>query len=153
MSSLPDGANWLTPYLTVASVEESFAFYAQAFGFEEEMSMPGKDGKAVHGSMLYQGKSVVMMGPRGAWGSTAKTPANAGIEPAAVLQFQRGIEAKKIWGADRVPCSCHFLAFVMQIGKGEAVCLREELHLVERVIRIIDYVVRADCSNADTDVL
>ena len=30
---LPDGANWLTPYITVSNAEASLAFYQKAFGF------------------------------------------------------------------------------------------------------------------------
>ncbi len=54
----PQGTNWLTPYLTVADVDASLAFYEAAFGFAREMTMPGPGGATVHGSMLYQGNFV-----------------------------------------------------------------------------------------------
>jgi uncharacterized glyoxalase superfamily protein PhnB len=73
----PEGANWLTPYLTVADADASLAFYQRAFGFEPNGSMRGSDGRTVHASMNYQGAAIVMFSPEGAMGDTTmRTPAH-----------------------------------------------------------------------------
>lgn len=61
----PEGANWLTPYLTVADADAALAFYERAFGFERGFTMPGPDGRTAHASMNYQGTALVMFSPEG----------------------------------------------------------------------------------------
>lgn len=78
----PDGANWLTPYLTVADADAALGFYQHAFGFEPGFAMPGPDGNTVHASMNYQGAAVVMFSPEGAGGDDSmRTPAHTGGTP------------------------------------------------------------------------
>ena len=76
----PQGANWLTPYLTVDSAENSLEFYNKAFGFETTNTMPGKDGRIMHAEMNYQDTLVIMFAPENAWGGKTKTPANSNVE-------------------------------------------------------------------------
>lgn len=78
--ALPEGANWLTPYLTVSDAEESLAFYEKAFGFGRGTTMTGPEGGIMHAEMTYQGKTVIMFSPEGAW-SPMRTPAHCGGEP------------------------------------------------------------------------
>mgnify|MGYP000222496572 CR=1 FL=1 len=78
---LPEGANWLTPYLTVADPDASLDFYQRAFGFERGFTMAGPQGKTVHGSMNYQGATLLMFGPEGMGNnSDMRTPAHGGTE-------------------------------------------------------------------------
>lgn len=77
---LPDGANWLTPYITVSNAEASLEFYQKAFGFETGMTMPGPDGSPAHAEMKHQGNAIMMFAPEGAWGSTDKTPVNLKVD-------------------------------------------------------------------------
>lgn len=77
---LPEGGSWLTPHLVVASAEAALEFYERAFGFARVMVLPGPDGKIGHAGMTYQGRSIVMFGPEGAWDSTIRTPAHSGID-------------------------------------------------------------------------
>lgn len=77
----PNGASWLTPYLTVADADASLAFYQKAFGFEPGgETMPGPDGRTVHASMIYQGATIVMFSPEGAMGDPMRTPAHMQTE-------------------------------------------------------------------------
>ena len=77
---LPDGANWLTPYITVSNAEASLAFYQKAFGFETGMTMPGPDGSPAHAEMKHQGNAIVMFAPEGAWGSTDQAPMRTSVK-------------------------------------------------------------------------
>jgi uncharacterized glyoxalase superfamily protein PhnB len=78
---LPATANMLTPYLTVADADKALAFYARAFGFKAgEQAMKDDSGKTVHGELYYEGRSIAMVAPEGAWGSTDRTPRNAGLK-------------------------------------------------------------------------
>ncbi len=91
---LPDGANWLTPYMTVAEAEASLDFYQRAFGFTPGMTMPGPDGKIVHADMTYQGTSIIMFAPQGSWGETMKTPAHSGSQtPISLYVYCEDVDA------------------------------------------------------------
>jgi len=77
---LPATANMLTPYLTVADADQAIAFYARAFGFKAgDPTMKDGNGKTVHGELYYEGRSIAMVSPEGAWGSTDRTPRHAGL--------------------------------------------------------------------------
>lgn len=52
----------LTPLLAVPSVEEALAYYRDVLGFETGFSMPGPDGRLVHGEAQYDGQWF-MFGP------------------------------------------------------------------------------------------
>lgn len=81
---LPGGACWLTPYLTVTDAEHSLDFYERAFGFGRGNVLAGPQGRILHAEMSYQGRTVIMFAPEGAW-SPMKTPAHGGCEPSIVL--------------------------------------------------------------------
>lgn len=77
---LPATANMLTPYLTVADADRALDWYARAFGFRAgESGMKDAAGRTVHGELYYEGRSIAMVAPEGAWGGTDRTPRNAGI--------------------------------------------------------------------------
>ncbi len=67
-----------------------------------------------------------------------------GVELAAILQLQIGVEAEKIGRADCAVGLGHGLRFVMQVGKTEAVLRGEQLHIVEGVFGIGAHVVAVD---------
>ncbi|MBY4675307.1 VOC family protein [Marinobacterium arenosum] len=74
----PEQANWLTPYLWVPDVDEALKLYAEAFGFEPGMTLPGGDSRTTHGEMSYQGRLVLMLGAEGAMGSPLRSPQTSG---------------------------------------------------------------------------
>lgn len=77
---LPPNANPLTPYLTVSSADVALTFYEQAFGFKRgEFAMKDDKGATVHAELYYHGRSIAMVAPEGAWGSTSRTPKHAGV--------------------------------------------------------------------------
>lgn len=115
------GCNWLMPYLTVSNVAESLKTYVAAFGFEAGPTLPGEDGSILHGEVRYQGATLVMFGPEGAWGSRKLTPRHGGFESPTGLyvycddvdsRFQQAVDAglraispphDMFWG-DRTAC-------------------------------------------------
>jgi uncharacterized glyoxalase superfamily protein PhnB len=82
---LPEGASWLTPYLTVSDAKASLDFYERAFGFENSQALHDPNGTVVHAEMRYQGVVIVMFAPEGAWGGITKTPAHSGVTSATGL--------------------------------------------------------------------
>src|SRR5689334_22848838 len=57
----------------------------------------------------------------------------AGIEPAAIFQGPRRVEAEEVRRADRTIGPRHVLTLVMEIGEGEAMLGGEAAHVVEAV--------------------
>ena len=51
----------LTPHLICAGAAEAIAFYKQAFGAEEMIRMPGKDGKLMHAAVKINGSMVMLV--------------------------------------------------------------------------------------------
>lgn len=77
---LPATANVLTPYLTVADADRALAWYGRAFGFKAgEQPMKDAHGRTVHGELYYQGRSIAMVSPEGAWGGTERAPGGSGL--------------------------------------------------------------------------
>ncbi|MFO1283011.1 MAG: VOC family protein [Burkholderiales bacterium] len=77
---LPETASLLTPYLTVSDAQRALDFYRAAFGFVQTGEIMRDDhGKIVHAGMAYQGRSIAMFAPEGAWGGTDRTPRHQGV--------------------------------------------------------------------------
>lgn len=58
---IPEGFHSLTPGLTVDDVDAALAFYEKHLGAEKRYTMPGPDGKTMHGEMKI-GDSIIMLG-------------------------------------------------------------------------------------------
>lgn len=58
------------------------------------------------------------------------------------------IEAEYVGGADGIVGVGDLLGFVDEVWEGEAVCFREDLHVVEAVFGVVDCVVRHDGGEA-----
>ncbi len=82
----PEGASWVSPYLTVKDCVKATEFYEKAFGFQKKNSMPGEDEVIQHVEMNYQ-DILVMFGREGGFGCTVKTPANSKAECPISLYF------------------------------------------------------------------
>ncbi|MCC7114356.1 MAG: glyoxalase/bleomycin resistance/extradiol dioxygenase family protein [Burkholderiales bacterium] len=77
---LPPTANPLTPYLTVADAQKALEFYRRAFGFTPgDTPMRDDKGRIVHAELTYEGRSIAMCAPEGAWGGTDRTPKHTGV--------------------------------------------------------------------------
>jgi uncharacterized glyoxalase superfamily protein PhnB/drug/metabolite transporter (DMT)-like permease len=63
-SSPPEGFPRITPYLLYEDCEAALEFLAKAFGFTEDMRVPGPEGKVTHAEMRLK-DGVIMMGRPG----------------------------------------------------------------------------------------
>ena len=60
VKAIPDGYYSLTPYLVCKGAAKAIAFYAEAFGAQEVMRMPGPDGQVMHAEVKI-GNSMLML--------------------------------------------------------------------------------------------
>ena len=60
VKAIPDGYFSLTPYLVCKGAAKAIAFYAEAFGAQEVMRMPGPDGQVMHAEVKI-GNSMLML--------------------------------------------------------------------------------------------
>ena len=60
----PEGFPRITPYLLYEDCEAALEFLAKAFGFTEDLRVPGPDGKVTHAEMRLE-DGVIMMGHPG----------------------------------------------------------------------------------------
>lgn len=58
---IPDGFNSVSAYLVVPKATEALPFYAEAFGAEPGMRMPGPDGESTMHAEMRIGNSMVML--------------------------------------------------------------------------------------------
>ena len=89
-----EGMPWLMPYLTVRDPAKAISFYEKAFGFKKINSVQGEDGSLQHVEMK-QEEAVIMFGPEGAYGGTAKAPATSKVESGISLYvYCRDVDAR-----------------------------------------------------------
>lgn len=55
------GVHSLTPHLVCDGAADAIDFYKKAFGAEELMRLPGKDGKLMHACIIVNGSSVMLV--------------------------------------------------------------------------------------------
>jgi uncharacterized glyoxalase superfamily protein PhnB len=63
----------LMPHLVCAGAVKAIAFYKKAFGAEEMMRLPGKDGRLVHGAVEINGACVMLVDEFPEMGAKAPT--------------------------------------------------------------------------------
>lgn len=87
----PIPAGWfaLTPQITVPDVDAAVTFYTAAFGAEKLFTMPGPDGKAMHGEMKI-GDSIVMIE---AENEQMKSPKTLGGSSAELMIYVPDVDA------------------------------------------------------------
>lgn len=57
---IPEGYNTVTPYMIADGASDAIAYYKAAFGAQEELLMPGPDGKVMHAEIRI-GDSKIML--------------------------------------------------------------------------------------------
>ena len=75
----PATSPWIIPALTVKDIDRAINFYQEAFGFEKKFTMPGPEGRTVHGEVVWQDCSF-MLGLEGP-NNTCKAPITSGVRP------------------------------------------------------------------------
>jgi uncharacterized glyoxalase superfamily protein PhnB len=58
---IPDGMRAVTPHLVCAGAAKAIDFYKEAFGAEEELRIPGPDGRLIHASVRIAGEPVMLV--------------------------------------------------------------------------------------------
>ncbi len=92
-SGRPAGMPWISPYLMVKDAAASLAFYEAAFGFETLNASPGPDGSIMHAKVGWR-DGLFMIGPEGAYGGAALSPATRGIaSPVALYVYCEDVDA------------------------------------------------------------
>jgi PhnB protein len=59
----------VTPHLVCAGAAEAIEFYKKAFGAEEMMRLPGKDGKLMHAAVQIRGAMIMLVDEMPEWGA------------------------------------------------------------------------------------
>jgi uncharacterized glyoxalase superfamily protein PhnB len=59
-TALPEGPR-LMPHLVCAGAADAIEFYKEAFGAEEQLRLPGPEGKLVHAAVTINGSTVLLV--------------------------------------------------------------------------------------------
>ncbi|MBI2824252.1 MAG: VOC family protein [Planctomycetia bacterium] len=79
----PADMPWVTPMLTVRDADAALAFFQKAFGFEKKMSLPGPNGKTMHGEVVCR-DGVIMFGLESDR-NPCRAPITTGVRPAVAI--------------------------------------------------------------------
>ena len=81
----------ISPHLVCRGAAAAIEFYKKAFGAEEMIRMPGKDGKLMHATVLIGGSSVMLMDEAPDWG--AVSPKTLKGTPVTIHMFVADVDA------------------------------------------------------------
>jgi len=59
--NVPEGMHQLSPHLVCDGAADAIAFYANAFGAEELIRLPGENGRLMHAAITINGSSVMLV--------------------------------------------------------------------------------------------
>jgi len=59
----------LIPHIICADAAQAIQFYKRAFGAEEQMRLPGRDGKLMHAAVSIDGAVLMLVDENPAWGA------------------------------------------------------------------------------------
>jgi PhnB protein len=59
----------LIPHIICADAAQAIQFYKRAFGAEEQMRLPGRDGKLMHAAVSIDGAGLMLVDENPAWGA------------------------------------------------------------------------------------
>jgi uncharacterized glyoxalase superfamily protein PhnB len=91
--TLPEGASWLSPYLTVKDVRAAVDFYVKAFGFGTRSETAGPDELLLHAELTWK-EIVIMVGAEGAFGNPTKAPVTSGMRsPVTLYVYCENVDA------------------------------------------------------------
>ena len=71
--AIPDGYTTVTPFLNIKGAAEAMDFYKKAFGAEEQVRMPGPDGRLMHAAVKIGDSTVMLADEMPEWGSLGPT--------------------------------------------------------------------------------
>jgi PhnB protein len=88
---IPEGYHSLTPYLAVEDASKAIEFYKEAFGAEEEVRMPGPDGKIAHAQLQIGDSKLMLSDPFPQ--SSVRPPSERGGPTASVFMYVDDVDA------------------------------------------------------------
>jgi len=80
--TLPEGMHQLSPHLVCRDASAAIDFYVEAFGATELLRLPGPDGKLMHGSVVINDSSVLLVDENLEWG--LRSPLDFGGTPVMI---------------------------------------------------------------------
>jgi uncharacterized glyoxalase superfamily protein PhnB len=99
----------VTPHLVCAGAAEAIAFYKKAFGAEEMMRLPGKDGKLMHAAVQIRGAMIMLVDEMPEWG--ALSPKSLKGTPVTIHLYVDDVDrffarAVKAGATAKMPVTC-----------------------------------------------
>jgi uncharacterized glyoxalase superfamily protein PhnB len=81
------------PLVVVKDVDAALDFYQRAFGFTKRMTLPGPDGRSMHGEVGWQ-DAIIMLSPEQPERSPARAPAASGVpSPVGLYIYVEDVDA------------------------------------------------------------
>lgn len=91
----------LVPHLICAGAAEAIDFYTRAFGAEEQMRLPGEDGKLMHACVLINGAPLFLVDENPEYGLNG--PKRLGGTP---VSLTLGVDDADAWAERAVAAGC-----------------------------------------------
>jgi PhnB protein len=88
---IPEGYHSLTPYLAVEDASKAIDFYREAFGAEENVRMPGPDGKIAHAELQIGDSKLMLSDPFPH--SNVRPPSERGGPTGSVFMYVDDVDA------------------------------------------------------------
>ena len=88
---IPEGYHSLTPYLAVEDASKAIDFYKEAFGAEENLRMPGADGKIAHAELQIGDSKLMLSDPFPH--SNVRPPSERGGPTGSVFMYVDDVDA------------------------------------------------------------
>jgi PhnB protein len=88
---IPEGYHSLTPYLAVEDASKAIEFYKEAFGAEENLRMPGPDGKIAHAELQIGDSKLMLSDPFPH--SNVRPPVERGGPTGSVFMYVDDVDA------------------------------------------------------------
>jgi len=87
----PEGFRTATPYLVIRDAAKAIEFYKKAFGAQERFSMPGPDGKVMHGEFQIGDSIIMYTDENPQWG--ALSPQSLNGSPSSIFLYVPDVDA------------------------------------------------------------
>jgi len=91
VNPIPEGYHSLQIYLAVEDASKAIDFYKEAFGADEQMRMPGPDGKVAHAELLIGDSRLMLSDPFEH--SNVRPPSERGGPTASVFMYVDDVDA------------------------------------------------------------
>ena len=91
VNPIPEGYHSLQIYLAVDDAAKAIDFYKEAFGADEQMRMPGPDGKVAHAELLIGDSRLMLSDPFEH--SNVRPPSERGGPTASVFMYVDDVDA------------------------------------------------------------